>query len=74
MKAAWDACKASGLEPPDELQEFFDWRDPSDAPGVEITLEEPCAKEWKDEYREGYEVDITALPKGVRFIRFFCSW
>ena len=74
MKAAWDACAAADIEPPEAVSDFFDDEDPGDAPGKEVEIEGAGAKEWKDDMREGYEVDITALPEGVRFVRFYCSW
>lgn len=30
--------------------------------------------EWSDETRQGFEVDLTKLPKGVTKIRFYNSW
>ena len=74
MKAAWDACIAADIDPPDAVSEFFDGEDPTDAPGREIEIEGHGATAWEDEFSSGYEVDIQALPKGVRFVRFYCSW
>jgi hypothetical protein len=74
MKAAWDACAAVGVAPPPEVGEFFGGEDPGDAQGMEVDILDRGAKKWSDEYREGYEVDIQALPDGVRFLRFYCSW
>ncbi len=75
MKTVWDACKAARVEPPEEVDEFFEGEDPGDAPGKEVDLEySGAAKEWKDDMREGFEVDVTQLPEGVRFIRFYCAF
>ena len=74
MKAAWDACTAAAVDPPKEVFAFFDYTPPGDAPGKEVKIDGVGAREWKDQSREGYEVDVTALPKGVRFVRFYCSW
>lgn len=74
MKGAWDACEAAGAEPPDTVLEFFNHEHPGDAPGKEVEILGHGAARWNDESREGYEVDITALPAGVRFVRFYCSW
>ena len=74
MKAAWDACAAANIRPPKEVDDFFDGEDPGDAPGKEVEINGRDAEKWEDKWREGYEVDITALPEGVRFVRFYCSW
>ena len=73
MKAAWDTCKAAGVEIPDAVLVFFDDEYPGDKPGAEVKLGE-AAKEWRDEYYNGYEVDITKLPKDVTVIRFYNSY
>lgn len=31
-------------------------------------------KEWGDDGRSGYEIDVTKLPKEVHKIRFYNSW
>ena len=70
MKAAWDACAAVGLEPPESVVRFFNYESP-DAAGVEVEIE---SREYCGEMQEGIEVDIDALPEGVRVIRFINSW
>lgn len=74
MKAVWDACEAAGVNPPKEVEDFFDDSYPGNAPGKEVAIEGHGAKRFCDKYRDGYEVDITALPAGVRFVRFYCSY
>lgn len=70
MKQIYDACRKAGIEPPDEVQEFFDYQAPDDA-GVEIDV---TVSEWRDDSREGFEVDINELPPDLNLIRFYCSW
>ena len=70
MKAVWDSCKAAGVDPPKGVNEFFDWQEP-DAAGVEVKIK---AREWSDDSREGYEIDVESLPKDVKVIRFYNSW
>lgn len=75
MKAAWDACRDAGVDPPDEVGEFFQW-DPAhaNASGAEVGIKE-AVTEWTDgDMREGYEIDLTALPKGVSIIRVYNSY
>jgi hypothetical protein len=70
MKAIWDACKAASVPVPDEVVNFFDGEDPDPA-GVEVELP---AREWSDEYRRGFELDVAAIPRQIRTIRFYNSW
>lgn len=74
MKAVWDACMAAGVAMPAEVEDFFEGA-PPDAHGVEVDI---CAavRKWEDSRRaaEGFEVDVTALPVGVRVVRFINSW
>lgn len=74
MKAAWDSCRDAGVDPPDEVNEFLNSTHPGDKPGTAVEIEGNAAKKWSDDYRDGYEVDLSALPEGVRFIRFYCAW
>ncbi len=74
MKAAWDACEAAGTAIPKEVLEFFD-HEPPDSAGVEIELEEEeCCAEYRDDCRDGFEIDVTKLPKGLTLIRFYNSY
>lgn len=42
---------------------------------LEIALKEDIHyKDWSEDSREGYEVDLTKLPKGVTKLRFYNSW
>lgn len=71
MKIIWDACEAADVTPPEEVLIFFD-HEPPDDKGVEVAIE---AKDWSDkDMSQGYEVDITKLPKGLTIIRFYNSW
>jgi hypothetical protein len=70
MKAIWDSCQAAGIDPPQEVEKFFDYCDP-DPNGVEVKIE---ATEWRDNAREGYEIDVSKLPKDVTILRFYNSW
>jgi len=74
MKSAWDACSAAGINPPDEVLDFFDESYPYDAPGKEVDLEGISAKKWSNECSSGYEIDVELLPKNIRIMRFYCSW
>lgn len=79
---AYRACKAARIPIPAELEEFFDGGEP-DPTGVTQHLGHgytkpselhPSVAKYKAEMEEGFEVDITKLPEGTRFVRFYCSW
>lgn len=70
MKAIWDACNKAKIDPPDEVQDFFDGEVPSEK-GQEVEIPH---REWGDENRQGIEVEINKLPKNVKLIRFYNSW
>lgn len=71
--AVWEACDAAGVDIPQETLDFFDDESPLDKPGMEVSIKNAC-KEYQNEYQQGYEVDITKLPKDVKILRFVNSW
>ena len=73
MKTAWDACELVGVPIPDAVLRFFDGEYPDEQPGKEVGIVDAVRK-WSTEGRSGYEVDVTHLPKDVRFIHFYTSW
>ncbi len=73
MKAVWDACKMAGTEVPNTVIQFFGGEAPGDKPGMEVKLDRAVI-EWNDDYRQGYEVDLTKLPPDVTVLRFYNSW
>jgi len=73
MKAIWDACTAADTEPPEAVYDFFEGETP-DAAGVQVDLKGKAAKEWSNEWAQGYEINIKDLPKDVTIIRFYNSW
>lgn len=74
MKAVYDSCENAGLPVPKEVHEFFDGGSP-DASGVEVDLEKAGAVEdWNEDSREGYEIDLSKVPKHVTKIRFYNAY
>ncbi len=82
--AALAACRKAGVEPPEEL-EIFLGLDPGegqipDSNGREIYLDDGNSKaitEWRDEMREGYEIDLAQLAveqPEVKVVRVYNSW
>lgn len=65
-KAVWDACEAAGVDVPEETEKFFDYGEPSDD-GVKVDIN--AAIDGEPEYGEGALIDLSKLPKSVKFIR-----
>jgi len=73
-RKVYDACVAAKVKGPEEVQKFFDWREP-DENGVEVEIEDtPAVKEWKSDCQEGYEVEIAKLPANVKVVRFYVGY
>ena len=73
MKAVWDACEKAGIDTPEEVIDFFA-DEPPDENGVVVYIEETdYCKEWKDDMKEGFEIEVYKLPKDVKIIRFYNS-
>ena len=82
MKAVWDACVAADMSIPNTVHEFFGGESP-DPNGVEVDLfssalyhhgKPSAVKKWNADMQEGFEVDVTKLPKDVTIIRFYNSY
>jgi hypothetical protein len=72
MYRIWKACTEANIEPPDEVQEFFNWSEP-DPQGVEVDVPH---SEYTNEavLSHGLEVDVQQIPNGVRVLRFRVSY
>lgn len=70
--AALNACLDAGVEPPDEIMEYFnDSYEEDDALRIEGT-----AHKWdpQDGGRQGFDVFVSEIPEGTERIRFYNSW
>ena len=76
MKAVWDSCVAADVDPPDDVDTFFDGDDPNNSPGgVAVDLDKSkCVTAYRSGDAEGFDVDITKLPKDVTILRFTNRW
>lgn len=74
MKAVWDACTKADLPIPEKVERYFNGEVPDDV-GVSVNKDKMSSfvKEYSDDYREGYEVDVTKIPKDIKIIRFYNS-
>ncbi len=74
MKEVWDSCEKANIDIPEEVLDFFEGETPTDL-GVEVNLEKlDCVQEVKEDMREGFQVDITKIPKDVKYIKFVNSY
>lgn len=73
MKQAYNACKAAGLKIPDEIDSFFEYKDPNAMAGIEVNID-AAAENFQTDSREGFDVDISKLPNDIKVIRFYNSW
>lgn len=74
MLAAYRACEAVGIRPPDDVCDFFNGDTPSDN-GLLVSLEDHKAvTEYSDDMVSGFDVEIAKLPKDIKIIRFYNSW
>jgi hypothetical protein len=69
MKAVWDTCRQAGIEPPEDVSKYFEWDTP-DERGVEVKPKDAeCCSEFRDDYRDGYEIDVRELAADLTHIR-----
>lgn len=82
-KQVFLVCLNMEVSLPHETAEYFDYFDgvPIDNSPLDDKLEFDIRKsaalsKWNDEHdnAEGYEIDLTKLPKGITKIRFYNSW
>lgn len=74
MKAVYEACTKAGVPVPDRVQDFFDWQPPNPN-GILTDLDlSEAVTEYRDDYREGFDVEISKLPKNITHIRFYLSY
>ncbi len=70
LKKVWDACHSAGINPPKEVQEFFNYCVP-DENGVEVKIPH---KAYNAEMQDGFEIEVDKIPKDVKIIRFYNSY
>ena len=73
MLLVWNACRHANVDVPEIVRHFFGDEDPTDKPGMEVEIDD-AIRDWSSESAKGFEVDVTKLPDGVRFVRFYNAW
>ena len=76
MKKIYDACNAAEIPVPQEVEEFFEDKEPDNA-GVIVNIRNTEAvREYSDDNGDssGFEVDLCKLPKDITVLRFYNSW
>jgi hypothetical protein len=68
MARIYNDCEKIGATVPFDVLEFFDHEKP-DPKGLILGIKEAIT-----ECEGGFEVDITKLPKHVKFVRFVNKW
>ncbi len=72
MKQVYDACLTAGIDIPGQVEAFFGGDRPDDS-GVRIDIS-LLLEEWQEESRQGYQLDLSKLPDGIKILRFYNSW
>lgn len=72
----WNMCEELEVSLPAETYSYFlNGYMSTPEEKLEVTLEEgEHYKEWEGDMQEGFEVDLTKLPKGVTKLRFYNSY
>jgi hypothetical protein len=84
-KHIWDACKAAGVEPPDEISDYFENEDPNEqgvtAFGFQVdpmyghfdilpgTPKDIVVEQVAADCEYGYVIDLRRIPKDVQWLR-----
>ena len=76
MLSILNACKELNISPPDEVAEFFDHNGSPNIDGYETSYSSygklpNYIKNWEDNYRSGFEIEVDKIPKKVKIIRCY---
>ena len=72
MADAYNACVAAGVDPPRDVERYFN-DEPPDPAGVEIPRQDLIASGCITDY-EGYEIDVSKLPPDATIVRVYMSY
>ncbi len=72
MKQVYDSCLAAGIDIPLAVEKFFGYDRPDES-GVRINIDK-LLEGWQDEDRQGFQLDLSKLPAGIKILRFYNSF
>ena len=71
-------CIENEVSLPKETAQYFGQKEPEEYlldEKLSVSLKENVHyKDWSDESSQGYEVDLSKLPKGITKLRFYNNW
>jgi len=71
---AYKACEDAGVQPPNELLRFFRYEEPNpDGTIIDIELFS-FVKQYNEEGRSGFDIDVSKIDKNIKTIRFYNSF
>jgi hypothetical protein len=77
-KKVFLVCLEADISLPKETAEYFGTENPEEwalDEKLSVDLEEDVHyKEWSEDSSQGFELDLTKVPKGVTKIRFYNNW
>lgn len=73
MCKIYNLCRESGVEIPDEVDDYFDGGIP-DETGIEISLSKYVKKVQQYDYEEGFQIKLSEIPEKITHIRFTNSY
>ena len=73
MLSVFKSCIDAEIEIPEQVDLFFG------GDGIDNEIEYPLEvqfnpREWRDDYSEGFEIDVDEIPNGVKTIRVKISY
>lgn len=72
MYAVWEACDNAGIDPPEEVSDFFNY-EPPNPNGMEVDIDAEKSSD-SDRCADYYDVNIDDLPEGTTVVRFVISF
>jgi hypothetical protein len=74
MKDVFKACNIAGIDPPEEVEDFFGGETPNEDE-ADFNLEDSdCCRKYENDMEEGFEIIVDKIPEDVTIIRFVNSW
>ena len=78
MRAVYDACMEAKVEIPESVDHYFGGL-PPDIRGVTVDLKiggTSAVQPWTDDRlaADGFEIELSKLPKDLTHLRFYNSW